>query len=54
MRRAVIFLIAASFVCFMSWVAGFDFDKRGEYAFITAFVAVMFGCLAAAYPTDAP
>lgn len=49
-RRVFAALAAVAVVCAMAWIAGFDFNERGAAAFAVAFIAVMYGALAASYP----
>lgn len=39
-------IVAASLVCFMAWLAGFNFDQRGENAFWIGFISIVLGSVA--------
>lgn len=46
MRYVIAFLAGAGFVVFLFWLGGFDFDKRGEAAFLCGLLSVLVGAIA--------
>lgn len=40
MKRITFSLGATAVVCLFSWLLGFDFNERGDSAFVTAYLAL--------------
>ena len=52
-HRLQMFLLPVTLcVCFMAWLAGFNFDKRGFEAFGIAFISIAITALIAIFPSD--
>lgn len=40
MKRVICALLAASIVCGLAWLWGFDFNERGDTAIVVAYLAL--------------
>jgi hypothetical protein len=50
MKRYFVSTVCAAVVPVMAWLAGYNFDKRGEGAFFTAWIAITVWVLVFVHP----
>lgn len=51
-KRVLAFIAGTSAVCLLAWAAGFDFNERGELAFLVTLLGMCAGVFGATYPFE--